>query len=849
MPKKISVGSSGSFKPLGSVVIKSKRRFFWLSMSSFMVLFAAVGVYLLLSSRADAPTENWTWYQSNIHGGGTPNVVQVDPTNSNNLIVGGDSWGIYASTNGGSDWFPTMKGMAKAGTSEGKGSDGSTLKTNSQYFISSMAYSRKYPGRVYSVSGRLSEPGKGIFGYVSGNSFTTMSTTVNTGEPLAGGAEKVRPRAIGNRLLLNYDTASGTEYIYVAQGNGKGIARTTDGGSTWTTLTPDGFFNGKVITGMSFDPASNDVLYIGTSGDKAYRMASVSTASAGQSTPSQLSSAPPKVEEMAVIGGNLYAVANASGAYKVTDNGATWTHLNIPGLSNQFYLAAIGGSGNTIYVGGAYSESASASTMAGKTLAKSTDGGANWTWLATAKSQINYKVLGSGETANWWLYTAAPRVALGCLDGGCGYETTYIAVDQLNPNNVYLAARAGFWKSTDGGATWQVAVNHMAATMHSVIVGSGDANASIDDEDWKTESTADAFNSIMQSDTPGAALRAHSIGTINYNKTFFDGTTHNYQVGLTSPRTFSVDGRSVDDEFFRAAVVRPTDIYVSDDGNYVYITQYGGGVIIGHRTYSASTRSATVADTIPPTISGLTVSSASPVAGNTVTFGIQASDDSGIQKAELWEGSTYYGQATRSGGGYVLTWKTTAAVVGTHHFTAKVYDNSSNHNLATQTIDVQVRASGSTPTPTPTVHPTATATATARPTATPTTTPRPTATATPRPTVTPVPTPAPDTTKPIVAVSWPFNDMDKISGKKNIAISATDSQSGVKNITIKVKKADGTVTTLTSTVSGSSTTYVLDTTKLANNGSNNPYFSFEVFATDNAGNQSSTASRKFVVRN
>src|SRR5205823_7812840 len=212
----------------------------------------------------------------------------------------------------------------------------------------------------------------------------------------------------------------------------------------------------------------------------------------GAASTTHLTAAPARVEEMATIGGNVYAAAYTSGVYKLSNGGSTWTKLSVSGMTSTMEWAAIGGAGNTIYAGGANNET-------GKSIAKSTDGGATWVWVPGDKTKVSTVPWGTSDP--WWLSTAFPRIKLGCWDGGCTYESTAIAVDQFNPNIVYSTGRSGAWESKDGGATWRPSVNHMAGTMHTNLVVGAGGTVDTDDVDWVRDHSDDSFDTVTQSAT------------------------------------------------------------------------------------------------------------------------------------------------------------------------------------------------------------------------------------------------------------------------------------------------------------------------------------------------------------
>jgi hypothetical protein len=353
---------------------------------------------------------------------------------------------------------------------------------------------------------------------------------------------------------------------------------------------------------------------------------------------------------MATIGTNVYAAAYTSGVYKLSNGGSTWTRVSVSGMTTSMQWAAIGGAGNTVYAGGANNET-------GKSMAKSTDGGATWTWVPGDQSKVGTVPWGTGDP--WWLATAFPRVKLGCYDGGCTYESASIAVDQFNPNIVYSAGRSGVWKSEDGGASWRPAVNHLAGTMHTnLVVGSGGA-VDVDDVDWNRITTGDHFDTVAQSAT-----------SVNYGPATLSLSQggHTYTVNLTVPRTITMDGQDITDEYFRAAVIRPRDIGVSSDGQYIYIAQFGGGVVVGHAGATTTTSSTTTSSTSTTTTSTSTTSTSTTTSTTTTTRPPAPTTDTFTGTLSNHGSKTYPITIGAPGqGSYTLTWPS-------RRFSVLVYD-------------------------------------------------------------------------------------------------------------------------------------------------------------------------------
>jgi hypothetical protein len=513
---------------------------------------ALAGVVARPAGSAAADDPAWSWRRGAIHGGGFAQVISTDPFHAGGAAVGGDSWGIYTTATAGDDWQPAMRGLGITGTNDVAAGD---------LFVMGMAYSRKFPGRVYVLTGRLEGAAAGNFGYVEGDHYTVLSRKIRGGESKATcGSRDDRPRCTGNRVLVDLDPASGIEYLYVATGNGGGVQRSSDGGVTWA---PVGLVHTTAgITGMTLDPTDVNTLYVGTNKSKAYKLTGIRTAAP---VTAQLTAAPLRIEEMASVGTGVYAAASTSGVFRVSNGGKTWTKLGGSFFPSTFKLAAIGGAGNTLYAGGV-------KPTRGKSLAKSTNGGTSWSWVPTTESGIDPTPWGT--TGAWWLYTYRPQIALGCFAATtCTFESASIAVDRFDPNVVYTAGRSGVWKSEDGGSTWRPAVNLLGGTMHDNIAVATDGSVSVDDEDWIGETTTDDFVTVRQAAPPDLGAASLSLVTGD----------HDYEVVLSVPRDITVDGTSVADDLYRAAAIRPTDLDVSADGNTIYVALEGGGVLVGHR--------------------------------------------------------------------------------------------------------------------------------------------------------------------------------------------------------------------------------------------------------------------------
>lgn len=203
--------------------------------------------------------------------------------------------------------------------------------------------------------------------------------------------------------------ASGNVYVStIGISVAVGLQRSTDGGATWTSINP--FTTTSRIA--DFEISSTGTMHI----------------SAG-----------------------LFSLAGVGG-YKFTNNPATattttgWNNATTPftfpvGASGARTELAV--AGNTVYAALANPNSNNTSSLI-NAIAKSTDGGVNWT--TTTLTATNILDLNGSTTT-----------------GGQGWYAIGLGVDPGNPNNVMVGS-LNVLKSTDGGATFSKATEWVGNT-------------------------------------------------------------------------------------------------------------------------------------------------------------------------------------------------------------------------------------------------------------------------------------------------------------------------------------------------------------------------------------------------
>lgn len=333
------------------------------------------------AAQADqASGDTWNFFQSEITGGGLAMTIAVSP-DPGHAAVGGDSWGLYTTNNSGKQWWPAMRNSGQR--------DGHMTGDNGTFYYSGLAYS-KDPSQthvVYGLLGRCGASGGGFIA-VDGDTVRLLRQQDPTGaEPNC--KRQHHPRPTGNRLVVDWD--SPTEYIYAAGGGGTGVWRSTNGGADWTNiarLPPD-----TVITGMALLPDDPDSLAVVTQSSTIFVLSKIRSATThGASVRSKTLPNNLQFEEVANLGGTLFAAARRDGVYTSQD-GLIWSP-KATGISSGVDIVTVGGSpdGARIYAGCIRPDSPNQCIYRTKNM------GGQWTALSPPSGPVSE--WGSNQT--WW---------------------------------------------------------------------------------------------------------------------------------------------------------------------------------------------------------------------------------------------------------------------------------------------------------------------------------------------------------------------------------------------------------------------------------------------------------------
>jgi photosystem II stability/assembly factor-like uncharacterized protein len=257
------------------------------------------------------------------------------------------------------------------------------------------------------------------------------------------------------------------DIIYVASYNSPSkVARSTDGGASWTTL---GGTTG-ICYCYALDPTNFDYQYIGSSHsiyrstDGGYNWQRITMSNCYLDDITVNPDAPSTV----YASGMKYDTTWRATFFKSTDNGASWSSTIIRvGEYARFYTIALDPqNSNTMYLGG-YDRSGG---VYYPLIYKSTNGGNNWSEVGSALPTGRYIYTCAVHPANSSIvYAGASSYLFRSTDGGSTWSqvATYSNNYQLvthpsEPNTVYCGSYYDIYKSSNSGQTWTIVDNGLS---------------------------------------------------------------------------------------------------------------------------------------------------------------------------------------------------------------------------------------------------------------------------------------------------------------------------------------------------------------------------------------------------
>ena len=223
--------------------------------------------------------------------------------------------------------------------------------------------------------------------------------------------------------------------LYLALGDafdaaGTGIYKTADGGATWTAATVTGATPTRSYQVL---PVDANIVLVGTdagllrSTDGGATFAKIAGSPAGQVWTVQMFDAT-----------HLIATSEGTdqGIWYSSDAGATWTAAAVTYKSGTTAarITVSTSPASTTQAWGEYEDTSSGLIERG--LLKTTDQGHTWTFVAAPTSGTGLFQAESG-------------------DGDQGFYNHCLAISPTNINDVFIGANLDFYRTTDGGGTWQ----------------------------------------------------------------------------------------------------------------------------------------------------------------------------------------------------------------------------------------------------------------------------------------------------------------------------------------------------------------------------------------------------------
>lgn len=223
--------------------------------------------------------------------------------------------------------------------------------------------------------------------------------------------------------------------LYLALGDafdaaGTGIYKTVDGGANWTAATVTGAIPTRSYQVLALDA---NIVLVGTdagllrSTDGGATFAKIAGSPGGQVWTIQAFDAT-----------HLIATSQGTdqGIWYSTDAGASWTASAVTyGVGTTPGRITVATSAASTTQGWAEYEDTATGLIA-RGLLKTVDQGHNWTWVAAPTSSTGLFQAESG-------------------DGDQGFYNHCLSISPTNINDVFLGANLDFYRTTDGGATWQ----------------------------------------------------------------------------------------------------------------------------------------------------------------------------------------------------------------------------------------------------------------------------------------------------------------------------------------------------------------------------------------------------------
>jgi photosystem II stability/assembly factor-like uncharacterized protein len=417
----------------------------------------------------------------------------------------------------------------------------------------------------------------------------------------------IGPDKGGRSIAVGGSVARPNEYWFGATGGG--LWKTTDGGTTWTPTT-DQKIGSASVGAVEVCPTNPDVVYIGMgevqlrgdiiAGDGVYKTVDGGETwthldaliDDGQSAVGRIRVDPANCDRVfAAVLGHPFGPNSSRGLFRSTDGGDSWEKVLYRNeLAGAVDVTVDPNDPDTIYAGfwHAYRKPWLLNSGGdGSGLLKSTDGGDTWEDLtdnsgmpAAPIGKVAVSVSPVDSNRVYAIVEAADGGVFSSDDAGATWERvsddrdlrqrafyyTRIYADPQERDTVYVL-NVGFWKSTDGGRTYEeLDVPH--GDNHDLWIAPNDNRRMIQSNDGGANVTVNGAETWTEQDYPTAQM---------YHVTTTDDTPYLVCGAQQDNDTACVPSDGDGSEYFDVGGGESGYIAVDpEDSNVFYAGSYGG---------------------------------------------------------------------------------------------------------------------------------------------------------------------------------------------------------------------------------------------------------------------------------